>query len=111
VVGVRTVQAYRFALDLSPDQERSVVMFAGAGRFAHNVMLARVKAVMDQRAAERSYEIAEMGESTTAGSGPVAGRGANRKTPNLGQEAEKRQPGTTPVDQTGSVLPHGRTAP
>ena len=50
-------------------------------------------------------------EGNTAGSGPVAGRGANRKTPNLGQEATKRQPGTTDhVGKTGTVLPQGRTA-
>ena len=44
MIGVRVVQAYRFALDLSPAQERAVVMSAGAGRFAYNVMLARVMA-------------------------------------------------------------------
>jgi putative transposase len=50
-------------------------------------------------------------EGDTAGSGPVAGRGAVRKTPNLGQEAMKRQPGTTDhVGKTGTVLPQGRTA-
>src|SRR5258707_6634863 len=31
-----------------------------------------------------------------AGSGPVAGRGATQKTPPGGQEATKRQPGTSP---------------
>jgi hypothetical protein len=147
VIDVRTLRAYRFALDLTPSQERAVVMFAGAARSAHNVMLARVKAVLEQRAAERSYntpdeaitpalgwslaalrrqwnqikdEIAPWwrecsaqtatGEMTTAGSGSVAGRGANHKTPNLGQEAKKRQPGSTPVDKTGTVLLQGRTA-
>ncbi|MCY1143700.1 IS607 family element RNA-guided endonuclease TnpB [Actinoplanes sp. Pm04-4] len=49
------MQAYRFALDLTPAQERSVFAHAGAARKAHNWALARVKAVMDQRAAERSY--------------------------------------------------------
>jgi len=54
---VRTIQAYRFALDLTPGQERAVLAHAGAARVAHNWALARVKAVMDQRAAERSYGV------------------------------------------------------
>jgi putative transposase len=54
-----TVQAYRFALDLTPAQQRQVLAHAGAARVAHNWALARVKAVMDQRAAERSYSIPE----------------------------------------------------
>ncbi|MGW5666489.1 IS607 family element RNA-guided endonuclease TnpB [Micromonospora sp. NPDC003776] len=49
------MQAYRFALDLTPAQERSVLAHAGAARVAYNWALAKVKAVMDQRAAERSY--------------------------------------------------------
>jgi IS605 OrfB family transposase len=52
---VKTIQAYRFALDLTPAQERRVLAHAGAARVAHNWALARVKAVMDQRTAERSY--------------------------------------------------------
>ncbi|WP_161557989.1 helix-turn-helix domain-containing protein, partial [Micromonospora sicca] len=51
------VQAYRFALDLTPRQERVVLAHAGAARVAHNWALARVRVVMDQRAAERSYGI------------------------------------------------------
>lgn len=54
-----TVQAYRFALDPTPAQLRALASHAGAARFAHNHMLALVKSVMDQRAAERSYDIAE----------------------------------------------------
>jgi putative transposase len=54
-----TAQAYRFALDPTPTQLRALVSQAGAARFAHNHMLALVKAVMDQRAAERSYDIDE----------------------------------------------------
>jgi IS605 OrfB family transposase len=54
---VKTIQAYRFALDLTPGQERAVLAHAGAARVAHNWALARVKAVMDQRAAERTYGI------------------------------------------------------
>ncbi|MBW6435873.1 IS607 family element transposase accessory protein TnpB [Actinoplanes hulinensis] len=48
-------------------------------------------------------------EFDTAGSGPVAGRGADRKTRVRGQVAVKRQPGTTPAGQTGTVPPQGRT--
>jgi len=54
---MKTIQAYRFALDLTPTQERMVLAHAGAARVAHNWALARVKAVMDQRAAERSYGV------------------------------------------------------
>lgn len=53
------MQAYRFALAPTPGQARRLASHAGAARFAHNHMLALVKAVMDQRAAERSYGIAE----------------------------------------------------
>ncbi|MET7395925.1 IS607 family element RNA-guided endonuclease TnpB [Dactylosporangium sp. NPDC005572] len=56
---MKTIQAYRFALDLTPTQERAVLAHAGAARVAHNWALARVKAVMDQRAAERSYGVAD----------------------------------------------------
>lgn len=52
-------QSYRFALDPSPAQERSFWSHAGAARFARNHMLGLVKAVMDQRSAERAYGIAE----------------------------------------------------
>ncbi|MEO3777987.1 IS607 family element RNA-guided endonuclease TnpB [Micromonospora sp. B11E3] len=54
---MRTVQAYRFALDLTAGQERMVLAHAGAARVAYNWALARVKAVMDQRAAERTYGV------------------------------------------------------
>jgi len=54
---VKVVQAYRFALDLTPGQERAVLAHAGAARVAHNWALARVKAVMDQRTSERSYGV------------------------------------------------------
>src|SRR6185437_6216125 len=56
-----TAQAYRFALDPSPAQERAFRSHAGAARKAYNTMLALVKATMDQRQAERSYGIAEAG--------------------------------------------------
>lgn len=54
---MKTIQAYRFALDLTPGQERDVLTHAGAARVAHNWALAKVKAVMDQRTAERSYGV------------------------------------------------------
>ncbi|UWP87715.1 IS607 family element RNA-guided endonuclease TnpB [Dactylosporangium fulvum] len=51
------MQAYRFGLDLTPGQERNLFAHAGAARVAYNWALARVKAVMDQRAAERTYGV------------------------------------------------------
>jgi IS605 OrfB family transposase len=51
------MQAYRYALDLTAAQERAVLAHAGAARVAYNWALARVKAVMGQRAAERSYGV------------------------------------------------------
>ena len=54
-----TAQAYRFALDPSPSQIRAFRSHAGGARKAYNTMLALVKAVIDQRKAERSYGIAE----------------------------------------------------
>ncbi|MCY1144213.1 IS607 family element RNA-guided endonuclease TnpB [Actinoplanes sp. Pm04-4] len=54
---MKTIQAYRFALDLTCVQERVVLAHAGAARVAHNWALAKVKAVMDQRTAERSYGV------------------------------------------------------
>lgn len=48
-------------------------------------------------------------EFDTAGSGPVAARGAGCKTRVRGQVAVKREPGRTPAGQTGTVPPQGRT--
>ncbi|WP_327001904.1 transposase [Dactylosporangium sp. NBC_01737] len=48
-------------------------------------------------------------EFDIAGSGPVAARGADQKTRIRGQVAVKREPGTTPVGQTGTVPPQGAT--
>jgi IS605 OrfB family transposase len=53
------VQAYRFALDPTPSQVRDLHRHAGAARFAFNWALAAVKANIGQRAAERSYGVAE----------------------------------------------------
>jgi len=52
-----TLLAYRFALNPAPAQERPLRSHAGAARVAFNWGLARVKAVMDQRAAEATYGI------------------------------------------------------
>lgn len=54
-----TAQAYRFALDPTPRQAEGMLSHAGGARFAYNVLLAAVKANLDQRAAERSYGIGE----------------------------------------------------
>ncbi|WP_433729232.1 IS607 family element RNA-guided endonuclease TnpB [Nocardia sp. CA-129566] len=54
-----TAQAYRFALDPTPAQVRALQSHCGASRFSFNHMLAHVRAVSDQRTAERSYGIAE----------------------------------------------------
>ena len=51
------IRAYRYALDPTPAQERVLRSHCGAARFAFNHMLTRVKAVLDQREAERSYGI------------------------------------------------------
>ena len=53
-----TVQGYRFAFDPTPAQTDALLR-AGRARFAYNTMLAAVTANLDQRAAERSYGIAE----------------------------------------------------
>ncbi|MFI5720472.1 IS607 family element RNA-guided endonuclease TnpB [Nocardia sp. NPDC051750] len=67
-----TARAYRFALDPTPAQERAFRSHAGGARKAHNTMLGLVKAVMAQRAAERSYGIAEA-ELTAALNWSLAG--------------------------------------
>lgn len=54
-----TAQAYRYALDPSPAQQREFRSHAGGARKAYNTMLGLVKAVTGQRAAERSYGIAD----------------------------------------------------
>jgi putative transposase len=54
---VVVVQAYRFALDPAPGEERALRSHCGAQRYAYNWGLARVKANLDQRVAERTYDI------------------------------------------------------
>ena len=51
-------QAYKFALDLTPTQSAMAMSHVGGKRFAYNHMLAAVQANLDQRAAEKSYDIA-----------------------------------------------------
>jgi putative transposase len=60
-----TILACRFALDPTPAQERALRSHAGAARVAFNWGLARVKAVMGQRAAEYTYGIT--GDDLTPG--------------------------------------------
>jgi putative transposase len=52
-----TILACRFALDPTPAQERALRSHAGAARVAFNWGLARVKANLAQREAEKSYGI------------------------------------------------------
>ncbi|MGH3862612.1 IS607 family element RNA-guided endonuclease TnpB [Actinokineospora sp.] len=61
------VHAYRFALDPTPGQTRDLERHAGAARFAYNWALARVKANIGQRAAERTYGLD--GDQLTPGVG------------------------------------------
>jgi putative transposase len=59
--GVRLTRAttFRFTLDVKAEQHQRLLAHAGAARLAYNHQLARVKANLDQRAAERSYGIDE----------------------------------------------------
>ena len=50
---------FRFTLDVNAEQHQRLLAHAGAARLAYNHHLARVKANLDQRAAERSYGIAD----------------------------------------------------
>lgn len=53
------IQAYRFALDPTSEQDAALRSHCGAQRYAHNWGLAQVRANLDQRAAERSYGVAD----------------------------------------------------
>lgn len=50
-------RAFVFALDPTPTQEAAFHSHCGGARFAYNHMLALLKAVMDQRAAEKTYGV------------------------------------------------------
>ncbi len=52
---MKALQAYRFALDPNQVQLAGLRRHAGAARFAYNWGLARVKAALGQRDAEKSY--------------------------------------------------------
>ncbi|MGW5152912.1 IS607 family element RNA-guided endonuclease TnpB [Rhodococcus koreensis] len=51
------IRAYVYVLDPTPVQVEALRSHCGAQRFAYNWALSQVKANLDQRAAERSYEI------------------------------------------------------
>ncbi|WP_242642082.1 helix-turn-helix domain-containing protein [Lentzea alba] len=51
------LQAYRFALDPTPQQQADLRSHCGGQRYAYNWGLARIKANLDQRAAEKTYDI------------------------------------------------------
>ena len=53
------VQAYRFALDPTPEQDSRLRSHCGGQRYAYNWGLARVTANLGQRKAEASYDLAE----------------------------------------------------
>jgi len=48
---------FKFTIDVNRDQHQRLLAHAGAARLAYNHHLGRVKANLDQRAAERSYGI------------------------------------------------------
>ena len=50
---------FRFTLDVTREQHHHLLAHAGAFRLAFNHQIARVQANLDQRAAERSYGLAE----------------------------------------------------
>ncbi|GHJ60925.1 transposase [Nocardioides sp. OK12] len=50
---------FRFTLDVNDEQHHRLLAYAGASRLAFNHHIGRVKANLDQRAAERSYGVAE----------------------------------------------------
>ena len=51
------IQAYRFALDPTPRQQRSLASHAGAARFAYNWGLELVKSRLDQRQTDPSVVV------------------------------------------------------
>src|SRR5919204_538153 len=51
------IQAYKFALDPSPRQQRALASHCGAARYAYNWGLKLVKQRLDQRAAGHDVEV------------------------------------------------------
>jgi putative transposase len=58
-VALRRATTFRFTLDVNGEQHQRLLAHAGASRMAFNHHLARVKANLDQRAAERTYGITD----------------------------------------------------
>jgi putative transposase len=56
-VSLVCVQAYRFALDPTPSQQRTLASHTGAARFAFNWGLAHVRGLLDRRAAGEQVQI------------------------------------------------------
>ena len=54
---VKVIQGYCFALEPTPAQDQAFRSHCGAARFTFNWGLARVKANLNQREAEKSYGI------------------------------------------------------
>jgi putative transposase len=54
---VMVIQAYRFALDPAAGQQVALRSHCGGQRYAFNWGLARIKANLDQRAAEKTYDL------------------------------------------------------
>ncbi|NGY62709.1 IS200/IS605 family element transposase accessory protein TnpB [Lentzea sp. NEAU-D13] len=54
---VTVIQAYRFALDPTAGQQVALRSHCGAQRYAFNWGLARIKANLSQRAAEKTYDL------------------------------------------------------
>jgi putative transposase len=65
--GPRRRNAPRLPADPSPAQARALDRHAGAARFAYNWAFAQVKANLAQRAAERSYGVADEGLTPALG--------------------------------------------
>jgi putative transposase len=58
-VALTRATTFRFALNVNHEQHQRLLAHAGASRLAFNHHLGRVKANLDQRAAERTYGIAD----------------------------------------------------
>ncbi|MFF5206067.1 IS607 family element RNA-guided endonuclease TnpB [Streptosporangium sp. NPDC000396] len=56
---MRVHQAYRYALAPTTEQAHALASHCGAARFAFNWGLGLVKAALDQRAAEKTYDVPE----------------------------------------------------
>lgn len=58
-VALTRATTFQFTLDVNHEQHQQLMAHAGASRMAFNHHLGRVKANLDQRGAERSYEIVD----------------------------------------------------